>query len=122
MNYSRNFLVVGALYLIIGIGFGIHMGASQDFTLAPVHAHINLIGFVLMTLFGLAYRLIPALAGNSLAKAHFWLHKIGAAGTLLFLFLLISGIAPAVAPMMPIFEGLIALGIIAWAINLYQNA
>jgi hypothetical protein len=122
MNYSRNFLVIGALYLIIGIGFGIYMGGSQDFTLAPVHAHINLIGFVLMTLFGLAYRLIPALAGNSLAKAHFWLHQVGAAGTLLFLFLLISGIAPAVAPMMPIFEGLIALGIIAWAINLYQNA
>lgn len=122
MNYSRNFLVIGALYLIIGIGFGMYMGGSQDFTLAPVHAHINLIGFVLMTLFGLAYRLIPALAGNALAKAHFWLHQIGAAGTLLFLFLLISGIAPAVAPMMPIFEGLIALGIIAWAINLYQNA
>ncbi len=122
MNISRNFLIIGACYLIVGIGFGMYMGGSQNFALAPVHAHINLLGFTLMTLFGLAYRLIPALAGNALGRAHFWLHQIGAGGTLLFLFLLVSGIAPAVAPIMPIFEGLVAIGIITWAINLYKNA
>ena len=122
MNISRNFLIIGACYLLIGVGFGMHMGASGDFALKGVHAHINLLGFTLMTLFGLAYRLIPALAGNSLAKAHFWLHQVGAGGTLLFLFLLLSGIAPQVAPLMPVFEGLVAIGIIVWLINLYKNA
>lgn len=122
MNISRNFLVIGACYLVIGIGFGMYMGGSGDFSLAPVHAHINLLGFTLMTLFGLAYRLIPQLAGNALGRAHFWLHQVGAAGTLFFLFLLISGIAPQVAPLMPVFEGLVAIGIITWLINLYKNA
>ncbi len=122
MNISRNFLIIAACYLLIGVGFGMHMGASQNFALAPVHAHINLLGFTLMTLFGLAYRLIPALAGNALGRAHFWLHQVGAAGTLLFLFLLLSGIAPAVAPLMPVFEGLVAIGIVVWLINLYKNA
>ncbi len=58
MNISHGFLVTGALYLLVGLAFGIHMGASGDHTRSPVHAHINLLGFTLMTLFGLAYRLI----------------------------------------------------------------
>ena len=122
MNISRGFLIAGAIYLLVGIGFGMYMGGSKDFTLAPVHAHINLLGFTLMTIFGLAYRLIPNLAVNSLGTAHFWLHQIGTFVTLLALFLLISGIAPAVAPIMPLAEGAVALGILAWAVNIYKNA
>ncbi|MFD1808492.1 hypothetical protein ACFSHQ_11265 [Gemmobacter lanyuensis] len=64
MNISRSFLLIGSLYLLVGIGLGSHMGASGDHTLAPVHAHINLLGFVLMTLFGLAYRVMPAMGGG----------------------------------------------------------
>lgn len=122
MNISRNFLIIGAAYLLIGVGFGIYMGSTGDFSLKGVHAHVNLLGFTLMTLFGLAYRLIPALADNGLARAHFWLHQVGAGGTLLFLFLLLSGIAPQFAPLMPIFEALVAIGIVTWLVNLTKNA
>ena len=78
MNISRGFLIIGSLYLLVGIGFGMYMGGSGDHTLAPVHAHINLLGFTLMTVFGLAYRVIPGLADGPLAQAHFWLHQAGA--------------------------------------------
>ena len=122
MNISRNFLIAGSIYLLVGIGFGMYMGVSQDFTLAPVHAHINLLGFTLMTLFGLAYRLMPNLAANNLGTAHFWLHQIGSFVTLVALFLLISGTAPAIAPVMPLAEGAVAIGILCWAINLFKNA
>ena len=40
-------LALGAIYLVIGLALGLHMGASHDFRFAPVHAHINLVGFVL---------------------------------------------------------------------------
>ena len=35
---------------------GIAMAMRQDFTLAPAHAHLNLLGWVSMALYGLYYR------------------------------------------------------------------
>ena len=35
---------------LAGMGFGIFMGITQDFMLAPAHAHLNLLGFVTMFL------------------------------------------------------------------------
>ncbi len=48
MNIPRAFLVTGSLFLIVGIGLGIQMGASGDHSLMPVHAHINLLGFAVL--------------------------------------------------------------------------
>lgn len=121
MDISKGFFVMGALWLCLGIALGIHMGASQDFTLAPVHAHINLLGFVLMTVFGLAYRLIPALTGSGLARAHFWLHQVCTAVTLVGLFLLLSGIWPGVAPLMALAEVGVLLGILFWTWNVIRS-
>jgi len=124
MNIARGFLIAGSLYLIIGIGFGIHMGASQDHTFAPLHAHINLLGFVLMTLFGILYRMFPAMDGNILARTHFWLHQIGAVVLLVLLFLYFSGrITDAgMVPLAPIAEIAVLAGFVAYAVNLFRNA
>ncbi len=123
MNISRGFLVTGSLYLLVGIGFGMHMGASGDHSMAPVHAHINLLGFTLMTVFGLAYRLIPALTGGWMGKAHFWLHQIGALALLVGLALLISGrVAEAsIGPVLMVSEILVALGALIWAANVWTK-
>jgi hypothetical protein len=123
MNISRGFLVIGSLYLLVGIGFGMHMGASGDHSMAPVHAHINLLGFTLMTVFGLAYRLIPALTDGWMGKAHFWLHQIGALALLVGLALLISGrVAEAsIGPVLMVSEILVALGALIWAANVWTK-
>ncbi len=124
MNVSRAFLVTGGLYLIVGIGFGIYMGVTANYIFTPLHAHINLLGFVLMTLFGILYTLFPAMAGTLLAKAHFWLHQIGALMLLILLFLLFSGWIEeaAMVPWAPIAEVAVLLGIVAYLANLVQNA
>lgn len=123
MNISRGFLVTGSLYLLVGIGFGMHMGASRDHSMSPVHAHINLLGFTLMTVFGLAYRLIPALTDGWMGKAHFWLHQIGALALLVGLALLISGrVAEAsIGPVLMVSEILVALGALIWAANVWTK-
>jgi hypothetical protein len=46
------------------------MGAAHDFQFAPVHAHLNLLGWASLALFGLIYRAYPALQDSWLAKAH----------------------------------------------------
>jgi hypothetical protein len=68
---------VGAVILLLGMVGGIVMGILQDFTLAPAHAHFNLVGGVLLFVFGLYYKLVPAAGNNELAKLQGWLHIIG---------------------------------------------
>jgi hypothetical protein len=123
MNISRSFLLVGSLYLLVGILFGMYMGGSGDHSMAPLHAHINLLGFVLMMLFGLVYRQFPAMAKTSLAKLHFWLHQAGALVLLIMLFMLFSGRIgdAAMAPIAPIAETAVLIGTLIFAFNLYKN-
>jgi hypothetical protein len=71
-------MCTSAVILLVGMLAGIAMGIQQNFVLAPAHAHLNLIGGVLLFLFGLYYRLIPAAGTSMLAKVQGWLHMIGA--------------------------------------------
>ena len=72
------FVVVGALVGLAGMIWGIQMAITQDHSLAPGHAHNNLVGFVLMVLYGLYYKAVPAAAQSRLAVVHFVLALVGA--------------------------------------------
>jgi hypothetical protein len=72
------FFAVAPIYVLIGMGTGIFMGATNNFTLAPAHAHLNLIGWVTMALYGTFYALARE-APKKLAWATFWLNNVGAA-------------------------------------------
>jgi hypothetical protein len=77
MSVSNNFLRLGVLSALIGMALGVWMGANEDFVLRPVHAHINLLGFASMMLFGLFYRAFPAAGRGWLPMAHFGLSVLG---------------------------------------------
>ncbi|WP_375687568.1 hypothetical protein [Pseudooceanicola sp. LIPI14-2-Ac024] len=64
------FLAAGALCALIGMAWGIQMSATGDHTLAPAHAHLNLLGWVSLAIFGVYYHLVPGAANTMLAKAH----------------------------------------------------
>jgi hypothetical protein len=70
-------MCVSVVVLLIGMLAGIVMGIQQNFVLAPAHAHLNLVGGVLLFLFGLYYRLVPAAGTMTLAKVQGWLHIAG---------------------------------------------
>jgi hypothetical protein len=70
-------MCVSVVVLICGMVFGIVMGVREDFALQAAHAHLNLLGGVLLFLFGLYYRLVPAAGAIMLAKVQGWLHIIG---------------------------------------------
>ncbi|MCB1448405.1 MAG: hypothetical protein KDJ87_22165 [Rhizobiaceae bacterium] len=65
---SRICWISSPIYLLVGMAFGIWMSATQDHSLAPAHAHLNLIGGVLMALFGTFYMLVPGAAATMLAR------------------------------------------------------
>ena len=52
------FLSVAIFQALIGMGLGIFMGITGDYTLAPAHAHNNLLGWVSMAIFGLYYAIV----------------------------------------------------------------
>lgn len=70
------FLRTSVLFLICGMSFGAYMGGVHDFTFAPAHAHNNLIGGVLMFLFGLYYNAHPQLP-SKLVTAHYFVALAG---------------------------------------------
>jgi hypothetical protein len=65
------FFVTAALCALCGMLWGIQMSATHDHTLSPAHGHLNLIGFVMMSVFGTYYALTPVAGGSRIAKMHF---------------------------------------------------
>lgn len=56
MRIAQYCISVAAVAALCGMSLGIFMATHQDFTLAPAHAHLNLLGWVSMALYGLWYR------------------------------------------------------------------
>ena len=88
---DSTYMVIGALWLLIGMALGIVMGATNSFQFMPLHAHINLVGFACHAIFGLAYRQWPAMKGSSLAPFQFWIFVLATPITLLGLYFTLSG-------------------------------
>ena len=68
---------VSVTLLFLGMCFGLAMGIAQDFTLAPAHAHLNLVGFMVPFVSGLYYRAVPTAERSRLAKPQAWLAIVG---------------------------------------------
>lgn len=74
---SSAFFTVAALCGLAGMVWGSWMGSSHDHAMMPAHAHLNLLGWVTLSIMGGFY----ALPGNSpgvLAWVNFVLSALGA--------------------------------------------
>jgi hypothetical protein len=90
---AKSCIRIAGLYLLLGMGMGIAMGATENFALRPVHAHVNLLGWVTLSIVAGVYRLWPQLAQTRWAYAFFWTYNISLPTTMgaLTLFLLGHG-------------------------------
>jgi len=112
------YVAIGSLWLVVGMLLGIGMGAAHNFTLAPLHAHINLIGFVSHAIFGMAYRHWPALKDSALAPYQFWIFVIATPVTLIGLYFTVTG-----GPELPTIVGSIAvlIGAVLFAVMIWTE-
>ncbi|MBU1325026.1 MAG: cbb3-type cytochrome c oxidase subunit I [Alphaproteobacteria bacterium] len=113
-------LRLGILSLIVGVGLGIWMGSQQDFTLRPVHAHINLIGWTSLTLMGLFYRALPHAAQGRLPWIQFALMLVGFLLMMPSLALVLLGQVQAL-PVLIAGEVTTALGILLFAVIVFRG-
>lgn len=114
---SRAWFRVAIVYFVVAVALGIVMGASGDHTLMPVHAHINLLGWVSMALFGLLGLVYPAITTGRLAAWQFWLYNTGVPVMLLALTARLRGMA-AIEPLIGIASIVvgIAVALFAWLV------
>ena len=119
MTLPRAFLLTALLYAIVGMGLGIHMGIAHDFSGAPIHAHINLVGWVTMALFGLVYRAYPNAARTSLARAHFWVVNVAAPPLTIGVLGITAGYPATFEPLAIVGSIVYAVGVVIFALVLY---
>ncbi|MDP1630077.1 MAG: hypothetical protein Q8L66_01495 [Caulobacter sp.] len=75
---SSAFFTVAAICGLIGMVWGSYMGSSGDHALHPAHAHLNLLGWVSLSIMGGFYALPGAPAAGVLSWVNFALSSIGA--------------------------------------------
>ena len=77
MRASKLCFLAAVLAAIAGMLWGLDMAISENHAAAPAHAHLNLLGWVSLFLFGIFYRLHPSLDVTKLALAQVWVWIIG---------------------------------------------
>lgn len=114
------FLKIAVVYLVIGAALGLTMGITQKLALAPVHAHILLLGWASLALAGLVYHLYPAASRTRLARWHFWLHNLGLPIFMVGLGFVLTGNA-GVIPVVVIGAIAVLVGLVLFAANVLLN-
>ena len=76
MRLPQFCFLLASVTALVGMSLGIYMGLAHDHSLMPVHAHLNLIGWVTMALYGTFYALAKD-ASELLARITFWLNNVG---------------------------------------------
>mgnify|MGYP000026378222 CR=1 FL=1 len=83
--FAKVFIRASLLWFIAGITLGLAMAMHPAWVIyRPAHAHMNLVGFVVMMIFGVGYQMLPRFFGHpihsrKLAVAHIWLANVGLA-------------------------------------------
>lgn len=97
--FAKAFIRASLLWFVAGITLGLAMAIHPAWIVyRPAHAHMNLVGFVVMMIFGVGYQMLPRFFGHPIhsrafAAAHVWLANLGLAGLVAGFFL-----APNIGP------------------------
>ncbi len=114
------FLKISGVYFLIAVLLGLTMGIIHNFAFTSVHAHLNLLGWVSMALFGIIYSIYPQAGKTTLAKTHFWLHNLGLPVMQGALFLQILTSNGAFTVGIIIGSIIVVFGILLFVINLFK--
>jgi hypothetical protein len=88
-RYPRLFIQTALIYLLIGVILGVVIGTDPMLAVRFrfVHIHLNLLGFMVMFIAGVAYHVLPRFTARTMpwsagVKYHFYLQNIGLLGML----------------------------------------
>jgi cytochrome c oxidase cbb3-type subunit 1 len=107
------FIKAAMVYFVLAMLLGIHMSSTGAvYPSMPIHVHFNLLGWISMMVYGVAYHILPRFSGQplwneKLSVWHFWLANIGligmafgwiligdpGGGTILYIFAIVEGVS-----------------------------
>ncbi|HEX2554523.1 MAG TPA: hypothetical protein VHL98_12540 [Microvirga sp.] len=77
MKVSTLSFRLAVLFVVAGMAMGIGMAASHNHAIMPAHAHLNLLGWVSLFLFGIYYKMHPRLETSRLALVQVVVWSVG---------------------------------------------
>ena len=117
---NTRFFRAAVIYALLGMCAGIYMAITHDFRLAPAHAHFLLLGWVSMFLYGVFYKLHPAVQGK-LAVWQFWIANIGVIVMVAGISLIVTGSPERGDPIAAIGALTNLTGMILFAVNVFRG-
>lgn len=124
--FVKAFIRASLAWFALGILFGLAMAAHPPWVVyRPAHAHMTVVGFLTMMVFGVGYQLLPRLFGHALfsralAVAHWWLANVGLAGMVAG-FVLAPQIGARSAPVTATGGLMFALGALGFVYNMWRT-
>jgi cbb3-type cytochrome oxidase subunit 1 len=124
--FVRRFIKAALVWLGLGVTMGVAMAVHPMWIIyRPAHVHMNLLGFVTMMIYGVAYYVVPRFFGHSLyskrlAGAHWWLSNIGL-GVMVVGFIMAPHFGQRSVPVLASGGTLSALGAFAFIFNVWRT-
>lgn len=124
--FVKAFIRASLAWFALGIILGLIMATHPPWVAyRPAHAHMNVVGFLTMMVFGVGYQLLPRLFGHALysrklAIAHWWLANGGLAGMVIGFFLQ-PHVGARSAPVTATGGLLFALGALGFVYNMWRT-
>jgi cbb3-type cytochrome oxidase subunit 1 len=124
--FIKAFIRASLLWFAGGVFLGVAMALHPQWIIyRPAHAHMNVVGFLTMLVFGVGYQLLPRLFGHPLysrrlAVAHLFLANLGLGG-LIVGFVVQPQAATAGRWLLGAGGAGFALGAVFWVWNLWRT-
>lgn len=107
---------------LAGMVFGMAMGMTRNFLLAPAHAHFILLGYVSMFLSALYYRAVPEAAASRLAPVQ---AVVSVVGSILFPIGIVSVLLGDRATFLPVLAAgwlTVLTGMLLFVVIVYRSS
>ncbi len=121
------FIFAGMVYLVIGIVLGVlFLIVPNSLPLRTVHVHLNLVGFVMFLIFGVAYHILPRFRGRplhseKLAWAQLWAANVGLVGLMVFMGIGAYVTSSVFTPIEAVFGALLGLSVLMYIYNMLRT-
>jgi cbb3-type cytochrome oxidase subunit 1 len=124
--FVRRFIKAALVWLGLGVTLGVGMAVHPIWIIyRPAHVHMNLLGFVTMMIYGVAYHVVPRFFGHplhskTLGGVHWWLSNVGLA-TMVVGFVLAPHLGQRSIPVLGVGGTFSAAGALAFIYNIWRT-
>ena len=126
--FVKAFIKASLAWLVGAVVLGVAMAVHPAWTIyRPVHAHMNLLGFVTMMIFGIGYHVIPRVSGSPLhsprlAAWNWWISNAGLIAFAIGFAMQVSGSSGAAETTLLVGGGVLAaIGAVSFAYNTWRT-